>query len=116
MLSCPKEQGYCLSSNGWDQNAGVQRLDSLNEGTRKRQNECLRSCKTIPGITGCELVWGQRNSGCYAHTRDVASGSGVARHICWIMSKCEDNRVRTNIQGTCYIVGVIDITKATKNL
>ena len=87
------ERGYCLSSSRRDQNAGVKRLDSLNDETSKRQTECLQSCRLVPGVTGCELIWGQRHSGCYAHTREVALGSGVSRHICWILSKCRENRV-----------------------
>ena len=88
-LHCPKEPGFCVINNGRDQNAGVKRLDMLNDGSPERQNQCINLCRTVPGVTGCELVWGQINSGCYAHTREIASGNGVDRHICWVMFKCQ---------------------------
>ena len=62
----------------------------MNEESTEREETCLKSCQSVQGVTGCELVWGQMNSGCYVHTREVGSGNGAPRHICWIMSKCQE--------------------------
>ena len=103
-LNCTKEQGYCVSKNGWDQNAGVKRLDSLNEESSEREDKCLQACLSIQGVTGCELVWGQMNSGCYAHTKEVGLGNGAARHICWIMSKCQEVELSLTSPGRKIVI------------
>ena len=46
-------------------------------------------CRSVTGVTGCEVIWDQGNRGCYAHTKEIASGNGVARHFCWVFSKCK---------------------------
>ena len=82
--------GFCVQSSGLDRNSGVQKLDSSDDGdTLERQEECLKSCKSVAGVTGCELIWGQINSGCYAHTHDIAKGNGAVNHYCWVFSKCK---------------------------
>ena len=86
---CPKQQGYCVTSSGRDQNSGVKKLNNLNGDTLERQEQCLKLCRSVPGVTGCEVIWDQGNRGCYAHTQEVARGNGEARHSCWVLSQCE---------------------------
>ena len=86
---CPKERGYCVTSSGRDQNSGVKKLNNLDGDTLERQEQCLKLCRSVPGVTGCEVIWDQGNRGCYAHTQDVARGNGEARHACWVFSKCK---------------------------
>ena len=87
---CPREEGFCVTSNGGDQNSGVFKLNSLDGNTPYRQEECLKLCRSVAGVTGCEVIWDQWNRGCYAHTQEIASGNGVDRHFCWVFSKCEE--------------------------
>ena len=87
---CPREQGYCVTANGADQNSGVIKLNSLDGNTWNRQEQCLKLCRSVAGVTGCEVIWDQDSRGCYAHTQEVASGNGVDRHHCWVFSKCEE--------------------------
>ena len=90
--NCPRELGFCVKSTGLDQNSGVQKIDSNDEDTLERQEQCLISCKSVTGATGCEVIWGERHSGCYAHTQEIASGNGVGRHYCWVFSKCNEGK------------------------
>ena len=86
---CKREKGYCVKSNGADQNSGQQKLHSQDVTTTGQQQECLRLCREIVGAKGCE---GNRDNiwrGCYAHTQEVARGSGTDdKFWCWILSKC----------------------------
>lgn len=86
---CPKENGYCVRPNGWDQNSGVIKLDSVDGNTEKQQASCLARCHTYAQATGCEEIWHRGNRGCYVHTREVARGNGVRNHACWVFSKCK---------------------------
>ena len=90
LASCPKEKGFCVTSNGHDQNSGVIKKNSLDGNTLQRQEECLKLCLAHPGATGCEVIWNQGNRGCYVHTKPVARGNGVNKHYCWILSKCRE--------------------------
>ena len=54
------------------------------------QAECLRLCRAVPGVTGCEIYPSGTNYGCVAHTREVVKGSGWKRFFCWAFSKCGD--------------------------
>ena len=85
---CPIEEGYCLQSNGEDQNSGVVKLNSLDGNTKHAQASCLAKCKQQEGATGCEVIWDQHNRGCYVHTKSIARGNGMAKHKCWVFSKC----------------------------
>ena len=55
---------------------------------------CVRACACacVPceytGATGCEVIWDRPNRGCYVMTQPVARGNFVARHSCWVFSKC----------------------------
>jgi len=70
--------GYCLDSNGQDQNSGVITLSG------PTAEQCLAACRNHNGATGCELIKNQGNQGCYVHTEDVASGSQHSNHICYL--------------------------------
>ena len=64
------------------------KLDSIDGNTINQQNSCLERCKSYPGATGCEVIWNQRNRGCYVHTKDISRGNNRKRHLCWVFSKC----------------------------
>ena len=83
----PKENGFCVKSNGLDQNSGVIKLNNLDGNTFERQAACLRLCSVYQKATGCEVIWNQGNRGCYVHTQEVARGNGVGNHACWIFPK-----------------------------
>jgi hypothetical protein len=87
--TCPIEKGFCVKSNGGDQNAGVIKLDSLDGNTAGRQASCLKRCRARQNATGCEVIWNQGNRGCYVHTASIARGNKVVRHMCWVFSKCK---------------------------
>ena len=84
---CHLEKGYCVKPGGWDQNAGVIRLDNKDGDTIKRRQECLKQCASVSGVTGCELIFGQMHKGCFAHTQEVSSGNGAGWHYCWILAE-----------------------------
>ena len=88
---CPIEHGFCVRSNNGDQNSGVIKLNNVDGNTAQAQATCLRLCKSYTHATGCEVIWHQGNRGCYVHTRDIARGNGVARHMCWVFSKCKQS-------------------------
>ena len=92
------EKGYCVKTGGRDQNAGVIRLDSKDGDTTERQNECLKLCQSVSGATGCELIFGQKHKGCFAHTQEVVSGKGGGWHYCWIFSNHESELTMSNIK------------------
>jgi len=79
-----EQEGYCVTSDGWDQNSGVVKLEGGDFESAAQKAKCLKLCAEVQGVTGCETIWDQWNRGCYAHTRGVARGNGVARHSCWI--------------------------------
>jgi len=77
-----RQNGYCVMSNGRDQNSQVTRSSSSNANGNSGQ--CLQWCRTQSGLTGCEFIYNQRNRGCYAHRASVSRGNGVRNHYCWI--------------------------------
>jgi len=85
---CPKENGFCIKSNGVDQNEGVIKLNDVDINTPELQAACLSKCRGISGATGCETIWNQENRGCYAHTSVIAKGNDFINHACWVFSKC----------------------------
>ena len=102
---CPakQEKGYCVTAYNEDQNEGVIKVndvpETIRDATTDDMNQCLRACRALKEdaskskhynlhVTGCEMIWGQWNRGCYAHTNDVAKGTNVDRHMCWVLSKC----------------------------
>ena len=78
-----------MKSSGEDQNSGVIKLDNVDGNTEAAQAKCLKRCREKSGSTGCEVIWNQSNRGCYIHTQEVARGTGVDNHMCWIFSKCK---------------------------
>ena len=90
-----REPGYCEASDGSRQNSGkIQKYGPNYElladiNTAYLENLCLKECREQPGATGCEIVWGRDTRGCYAHTKEVARGSGAQKgyqHMCWIFN------------------------------
>jgi len=76
-------RGYC-TVNREDQNSGVLKVSSQNMNSDNIREQCLDVCKTVPGATGCEVVWDLINQGCYVHTQRITEASGAARHYCAI--------------------------------
>jgi len=76
------QSGFCVDDDGADIKKNVYKLDSLDGNDQERHEECLAKCRSAGG-TGCELVWGRWNKGCYVHTRTVAAGSGRSNYMCW---------------------------------
>ena len=87
--NCAIERGFCVLSNGADQNGGVIKKNNFDGNTASRQQQCLELCRAHPGATGCEVIWNQGNRGCYIHTQAVAKGNNVGNHMCWVFSKCK---------------------------
>eukprot|EP00299_Pterocystis_sp_00344_P013807 c6803_g1_i1.p1 GENE.c6803_g1_i1~~c6803_g1_i1.p1 ORF type:complete len:366 (+),score=69.25 c6803_g1_i1:37-1134(+) len=80
-----KENGFCVKSDGSDENAGVTQLTSEDTDTAEKQAACIAKCSQFPNFTGCEAIWNQGNRGCYVHTSTVITrGNGVGNHACWI--------------------------------
>ena len=105
--SCVAQPGYCVTAEGKDQNEGVIKISSVSNKTLAYQNICLKLCTRTPNVTGCELIWGQANRGCYAHTKSIAKGNGQDRHMCWILSECRGNnhfiQFHFNIRDSFYL-------------
>jgi len=80
-----RQNGFCVTSNGGDQNSNVVR--SSDYWANLYSSSCKDWCDLQSGITGCEFIWGQWNYGCYAHNSAVSRGNGVDRHYCWIAAK-----------------------------
>ena len=55
-MYCPKESGYCVLSNGTDQNSGVIKVNSLDGDAQGAQEECLKHCHARKDATGCEVI------------------------------------------------------------
>jgi hypothetical protein len=87
-----RENGYCVTANGIDQNNGVTR--STNPQANKSHVECLEWCEGQKGLTGCEFIQNQSNAGCYSHTASVDHGNSAVNHYCWIRKQFSifDNR------------------------
>ena len=111
-----KEKGFCVTSNGRDQNGGVIKLNSLDGNTSERQAKCLGLCYAKKGATGCEVIWNQRNRGFYVHTQEVARGNGVRNHACWIFSKLpKENGFCVTSNGRDQNSGVIKLNSLDGN-
>ena len=64
---------------------------NMNDGdTESAQAECLKHCHARSDATGCEVIWGQQNNGCYVHTRIIAKGNRLDNYYCWVftLGKC----------------------------
>ena len=86
------QRGFCVKSNGRDQNSGVIKLfggdfrDSEKEQDKDQVAKCLEACACYDKapVTGCEMIWDQGNRGCYVHTDRIARGNKVDRHSCYL--------------------------------
>jgi hypothetical protein len=83
-----EEDGFCVTASGGDQNSGVEKLASGDHETEAQKRACMMLCAQTEGFTGCEVIWGQYNKGCYVHTQEVAKGNGVDKHKCWTKNAC----------------------------
>jgi len=83
-----RENGFCVKSNGSDQNSNVSRAP----GTYSSAEACFDWCEGQSGLTGCEYIWGQSNHGCYAHRAEVSHGNGRDKHYCWIKGTSSSGR------------------------
>ena len=80
-------------------------MNNVDGNTEQAQATCLELCKKRVDATGCEVIWHQGNRGCYVHTKTVARGNGVGRHMCWVFSKCEAVTARPTLPpGIIFIV------------
>ena len=78
-----KWNGYCLDSQGRDQNTGVIQVS----GWYATAEDCLKACwSKKDGATGCEYHT-SGSGACYVHTKDVASGSGSKGYNCYVLAK-----------------------------
>ena len=111
--NCPQERGRCVKTNGGDHDSGVVQLNSRNANTLERQQECFKLCRSTSGATGCEVVWNQRNKGCYVHTEPISRGNQGDRHFCWVFSKCDEGKhtylLYPNFHFLCYISLCLEI-------
>ena len=77
-----------------DQNDGQIMQGLFSRNGEDDQAECLRLCRAVPGVTGCEIypIYTNMgtNYGCVVHTQEVVKGSGTPTFFCWAFSKCDD--------------------------
>ena len=102
--SCPREDGFCIKQDGRDQNSRVKKLNSFDGKAIERQEQCVELCKRENEATGCEVIWGQGNRGCYVHKAEIARGNGGDRHYCWVFSRCKDEDVSNMQRGSFYVL------------
>jgi len=77
-----RQDGFCVMSNGADQNSGVTRAP----GNFNSAEDCLMWCESMAEqveLSGCEYIGGESNA-CYMHQDPVSHGNGVEGHYCWI--------------------------------
>ena len=92
---CQQEEGSCVQGNIADQNSAVAKLHSFDVDTLEKREQCLELCRSaVSGATGCEAIWNQNNRGCYAHTKKIFRGNGVAGHLCWVFTKCTQGNIK----------------------
>ncbi|KAH8046302.1 serine-type endopeptidase [Aureococcus anophagefferens] len=72
-----EQKGFCVTSDGGDQNWGVVKLEGGDFESAAQKAKCLEMCAKVQGVTGCETIWDQWNRGCYAHTRDTLTFDGA---------------------------------------
>jgi hypothetical protein len=104
-----RKRGFCVRSNGSDQNSGVYKLrggnffDTDTEPDTFKVNECLNLCACVEGatVTGCEMIWNQGNKGCYVHTQRIARGNNVGRHSCYLANGGVNYRGSTGTGTVC---------------
>ena len=93
-IGCPLESGICVDSEGADislsENSKLIQLDKEDDSSVERVQKCLRTCRGTALATGCQLVSGSTDNGCYVHLGDVADvkESSDTDSSCWVFSKC----------------------------
>lgn len=89
-----------LFSDNEDQNTGVVKLEGgdfwddpgSSQHNSGKVEKCLQMCacydsESGTGITGCEMIWNEGNSGCYVHTKPIARGNNRERHSCYVIEE-----------------------------
>ena len=98
------ENGFCVKSNGEDENIGVIKLSSENVETNAKVDKCWSLCKNYNGgigVTGCEAIWNQQNRGCYVHTSpNITHGNGKTNHFCALYDNGLDYTQVVSAAGT----------------
>jgi len=112
------QQGFCVKSNGWDQNSGVIKLDSNGGHSEARHKECWAKCKASGEAvkSGCELIWNQSNQGCYLHTKTIDHGNGVQNHKCWIFPTAAKGAPAPTPQGNAEVKELMEKLKGQDEL
>ena len=86
----PQLAGFCVTSALLNQNTGVTKILTGDYGdTPATALLCLQACSCFTGgiATGCEMIWGRTNRGCYVHTQDVGGGGqGADLHACYVVT------------------------------
>eukprot|EP00091_Calanus_sinicus_P003869 TRINITY_DN1402_c0_g2_i1.p1 TRINITY_DN1402_c0_g2~~TRINITY_DN1402_c0_g2_i1.p1 ORF type:complete len:213 (+),score=13.20 TRINITY_DN1402_c0_g2_i1:112-750(+) len=73
--SWPAWVGYCVDSQGRDQNTGTIQVNG-----QQTRASCLAACKRrVPVATGCEF---HSSGSCSIHTRPVSGGSSTRGYTC----------------------------------
>ena len=114
-----EEAGVCVGEYGEDIDHGVFMLvkgehdaEGNHFDSSAGRQSCLQECHKVPGVTGCEVILGQDNAGCYAHTSlDVAQGNGANNHACWIDPAC-NGRAATD----CALPKLVDYARQRVSL
>ena len=107
--ACTKEPGSCVTRSGADRKSGVIKLDSIDSNSTEVHSRCLGKCRRHKGATGCEMIWDQRDSGCYVHTHGIDRGNNDTNHFCWVFSKCAGSSVTAKCSST-NVTAVVDET------
>ena len=86
----PFQNGFCVRTDGQDQNSGVITVGKGTYNTVEEKQQCLEACarySTENRVTACEVdVNGQR---CFLHTKEVYRGNGVSGSFCAVMNQRE---------------------------
>jgi len=104
-----RQNGYCVLSNGGDQNSGVVKASGSNYW---HSTQCRDWCSTQSGITGCEYIWNQGNRGCYKHTQTIARGNGAGNHYCWLATKFSKDLPTCNGDQHSFLGGRLKVAYA----
>jgi len=86
--------GWCVDAEKKDQNTG------LVSKAGRTQEECLESCKTQPGVTGCEFSPATKS--CKAHTKDVSGGSGADAEFCYVFPPAACPATWSRVGSSCF--------------
>ena len=85
----PFQTGFCVRTDGQDQNSGVITVGKGTYSTAAEKQQCLEECARYSvehRVTACEIVNGQQ---CVLHTQEVYRGNGVSGFFCAVMPQRE---------------------------